>query len=96
MCIRDSFDYMKKSDQTKLEKFGWKVDQLPGEWIVRGRWASAVGGAEALACRLYGREMLSLPRVGCGPRVPTRKCNRRGVILPAQSGGARRSRIRRI
>ena len=42
------FDYMKKSDQTKLEKFGWKVDQLPGEWIVRGRWASAVGGADGV------------------------------------------------
>ena len=42
------FDVMKKSDKTKLDKFGWRMSEMPGEWVVRGRWASAVGGADGV------------------------------------------------
>ena len=44
MHSAEYFDLMSEDDQKQLVTFGWKAALLPGEWIVRGRWASAVGG----------------------------------------------------
>ena len=40
------YDTMGKHDQEKIKAFGWDVNQLKGEWFIRGRWASAVDGCD--------------------------------------------------